>query len=146
MAIRPDPVTNDDIEECWQEFWLPLLESEEVREKYPDVFQAMKVELFDYRQMMREVAIAYCDVTGGRISKPNTLAVEVIGVVNDELEDHITRAHREMIRDFEDIASDLADDDSETRGVSKLQAHGILEAISIVKESYGLKTIEEEQR
>lgn len=44
---------------------------------------AVAVELHDYRVVLHEVALVYCHVTGGRISKPNTLAAHVIAEVEE---------------------------------------------------------------
>ena len=45
--------------------------------------EQIQAELTDYLTILHEVCIVYDHVTGGRISKPNTLADEVIGQFND---------------------------------------------------------------
>jgi hypothetical protein len=49
--------------------------------------QAIKDELTDYEMLIGNTTTVFCEVTRGRISKPNTLASEVIGVVNELQED-----------------------------------------------------------
>jgi hypothetical protein len=68
-------------DQCWREFWTAL-----VFDGAPSDAK-VRAELFDYHGMMGEVAAAYDEVTGGRISKPNTLAREVAAVVEDRLEE-----------------------------------------------------------
>ncbi len=45
--------------------------------------EQVKRELRDYRAFLDEVSAAYCDLTGGRISKPNTAARVVISEHGD---------------------------------------------------------------
>lgn len=75
MAAEPE------VEETFEEFWRDIVTN---ADGTLDVDQ-VKRELHDYRTLLREVPRVYQRVTGGRISKPNTHADAVIGIV-DELE------------------------------------------------------------
>ena len=55
---------------------------------YPKGATAKQVqnELTDYHMMLEQVTQVYSELTGGRISKPNTMAFEVIGQANELVE------------------------------------------------------------
>jgi hypothetical protein len=63
----------DDIDKIYESFWRDIVE----KGGRLDV-EAIKRELYDYHTLLNEVPKVYSDITGGRISKPNTLASEVI--------------------------------------------------------------------
>jgi hypothetical protein len=69
------------VERVWQEFWKPIVAPDGTL----DVEQ-VKRELFDYHTTMENVPLVYDEITGGRISKQNTLASAVIGEYNAHLE------------------------------------------------------------
>lgn len=69
----------DEIEEVYERFWKPILE----RDGEIDI-QKLKKELFDFKMIMRNVSIVYDEITGGKISYPDTNAEAVI----DAAEDH----------------------------------------------------------
>lgn len=71
-------MSTDHIEATYNEFWRDLVETDGKLDP-----AKVKAELHDYRNFMNEVTHAYCTITGGRISKPNTLASEVITTVQD---------------------------------------------------------------
>ena len=68
----------------FKEFWLEIICPDEGW----DLAQILR-ELHDYSNMLREVPKAYCHVTRGRISKPNTLASEVIKVHDEVCNDTV---------------------------------------------------------
>ncbi len=76
MGFRADEPT---VDEVFDEFWADIVCPRGVW-----VVEQVKRELFDYHSLLSEVPSVYLHVTSGRISKPNTLASEVIGV-HDEL-------------------------------------------------------------
>lgn len=102
------------IKKVWEEFWLPLFEREieaPVRvvggitnDKIVMVdarfAEQLKKELTDYHDMMEEASKVYCDVSGGRISKPNTMAVHVIS----EAEEHRQYWNRQDIKEWIEFA------------------------------------------
>lgn len=86
-----------DYEKQYNDFWKDIVEKDGVVD-----MEQVKKELFDFRFMMKEVPKVYMEVTGGKISKTNTYAFEVINIFNDEyLDKAITQ---------EDINELLVDD------------------------------------
>jgi hypothetical protein len=75
----PEPVSPE-AEAIWSDFWAPIV----IKDGVLDLDQVKK-ELADYHDIMGEVSEVYDHVTGGRISKINTLAFHVISAA-DELE------------------------------------------------------------
>lgn len=83
-------------EECYQNFWKDIVEKDGVVD-----MEAVKNELYDCHTMIQEVPKVYCDLTGGRVSKPNTMAFEVIR----EAEAHFRRCEKSVaLEDIEDMA------------------------------------------
>ena len=65
------------VEKCYQDFWAAIVE------KNGEIdMEEIKKELYDYRNIIREVSIVYDTLTMGNISKPNTEAQVVIDEVN----------------------------------------------------------------
>jgi hypothetical protein len=89
-----------DYEQTYREFWAPILDAPDV-----DREDQIRRELHDYSFLMDEVPLVYDHVSGNRISKPNTMAFEVInqhdevfvnqGCVADDL--------RALVRDASDF-------------------------------------------
>lgn len=78
------------VERCWETFW------KEIIEKNGKVdLEQIKKELHDYHGIMENAAIVYDRVTGGRISKPNTHASEVIGEAESEFQRQWDEAEEE---------------------------------------------------
>jgi len=75
---------------------------------YPDGATAEEIqdELSDYFMMINEVAKVYGHITGGRISKPNTKAFEVIG----EYENRVSEMIDEAIKNERDEAEERQSD------------------------------------
>lgn len=81
-----------DPQRIYAEFWKDLVE-------HPDGTLNRDVvmrELSDFHEVMEQVSIAYCAVTGGRISKPNTAAHHVIGEVNERIEEAVRDAENAL--------------------------------------------------
>lgn len=70
---RPKRELDADVERDFREFWKPIL-----YERGRLNLAQLKKELFDYHQIMQNVAKVYDHITCGRISKPNTTAQAVI--------------------------------------------------------------------
>jgi hypothetical protein len=89
-----------DYEQTYREFWAPILDAPGV-----DREDRIKRELHDYSFLMDEVPLVYDHVSGGRISKPNTMAFEVINQHDQVCADRATVAHD--LRQWVDGASDF---------------------------------------
>ena len=76
-----------EVEKDWKKFWKDIV----IKNGKLDLDQ-IKCELYDFHEMMREVSKVYDVITGGMISKPNTMADAVIGVYEDRLRDLIKEA------------------------------------------------------
>lgn len=62
-----------EVETVWADFWAPIVAPDGVLN-----LEQVKAELHDYYTLICEVPKVYDHITGGRISKPNTLASVVI--------------------------------------------------------------------
>jgi hypothetical protein len=83
-------------------------------------------ELHDYWGLMRRVAEVYGNVTGGRISKPNTLASAVITLADER----INEAEREVIEDL-------------IKGMEGESVTSTAEAVALIRELTGCAATEE---
>ncbi len=72
----------DTPDQTYDEFWKDLVETDGQLDP-----AKVKLELHDYHVLLTEVPRAYNSLTRGRISKPHTLASEVIRVVGELAED-----------------------------------------------------------
>lgn len=96
--------------QIYDEFWKEIIEEKDGK---LDIEQ-IKKELADYSFMLHEVPKVYCEVSGNRISKPNTYAFEVIGQFNElNLNKDITQDDvQEMIKyskTLEELKEELKD-------------------------------------
>jgi hypothetical protein len=66
----------NEIDKVFKEFWVPIIHDMENGRLN---LEQLKKELFDYYNIMDNVGKVYMEVTGGKISKPNTDASCVIG-------------------------------------------------------------------
>lgn len=80
-------------EETFEEFWRSLVCNEDGTLNE----DLVKRELHDYANMMREVSEVYDYVSRSMISKPNTLAFEVISAYEDRLQRDIDDALYEQL-------------------------------------------------
>jgi hypothetical protein len=64
---------------------------------YPDGMEMQDVldELLDLETVAKNVSLVYDHVTGGKVSKPNTLAAEVIAMADGHINDLIDEALEE---------------------------------------------------
>lgn len=96
----PDTPTPDSV---YEDFWKPILETRIPGNKGASMAidsVQLKKELFDYFFFMKDVALVYCHVTGGLISKPNTHADVVIGEADRIQERAITEALDEAVAEL----------------------------------------------
>jgi len=70
----------NEIEKVYEEFWKDIVENPDGTINLDQV----KMELYDFKVVMDEVSQVYCDITNGRISKPNTLHQHVIDIVEED--------------------------------------------------------------
>lgn len=61
--------------------------------------EAILAELYDFRMVIREVPVVYDAITGGRMSKPNYFARDVLQQHESYLEELITDARREAVEE-----------------------------------------------
>lgn len=66
-----EPATGTEVEECWQDFWLPILGSS------PSL-ETIKAELHDYHMLLADLPELYETITGSAISKPHTVKSAVL--------------------------------------------------------------------
>jgi hypothetical protein len=83
-------MSEPEVEQIFDEFWRDIVMPNGVLD-----LDQVKRELFDYHMILGEVPKVYDAVTGGRISKPNTVADAVIGEFESYLERQIEDAMRE---------------------------------------------------
>ena len=81
----------NEIEREYRNFWAEIVETNGVMDP-----EKVKRELFDYSNFMREASEVYMAVSGGRISKPNTKAQEVIDLFEEALEEAADDAARSV--------------------------------------------------
>lgn len=70
-------------EEVYEEFWKDIIEDEDGNIDK----DALMRELSDYAFLLDEVPKVYMEVTGGKISYPNTYAYEVINEANNHYQE-----------------------------------------------------------
>lgn len=80
-------------------------------------------ELHDYRLLLHNVPLVYDHVTGGRVSKPNTVASDVIG----ESDDHFDRLRTE---EREDEFVEITLVPVEVFGTNENFGYGLCDAVS----------------
>lgn len=86
------------VEEVFQGFWAEI-----VCPNGEWDLEQVKRELCDFRDMMREVGLAYDEITNGKISKPNTRRENVIAAVEERIADKVQRGRADLISDLEDV-------------------------------------------
>jgi hypothetical protein len=79
--IKPPKSGYEDHKVLWKKWWKPLLEVEDVPE------QVMK-ELADYKFILDQVSAVYCQITNGKLSKPNYHASTIISEYEQDLSDN----------------------------------------------------------
>lgn len=90
-----------EVNRVYNEFWKDILEDSNGE---LDIEQ-LKKELHDYHSLLDEVPRVYMYVTGGRISKPNTVADEVISEYFNLVETEINEALEEQKKEFREKLS-----------------------------------------
>lgn len=112
--LRDVPHPSPEVERDWQEFWL----SYTFADGY--TLNDIKAELCDYHTFLQEVGKVYCEVTGDRVSMPNTKAEAVIGEYQAVLSDQIDEAVAESTEDLRAEVERLRADNERLSGEAKL--------------------------
>jgi hypothetical protein len=100
-------MSDSEVEQNWVEFWRPLL-----LEQAPNdllfidtnngAMEQIKKELHDYHFMMTNTAEVFMEVSGHRISKPNTLARCVLGEAEEVRQEDMRREIKDWIETVQD--------------------------------------------
>lgn len=85
------------VKQVWYEFWLPLLSDGTGIIDLGEDWEKVAVELYDYKVLMDNASKVYCELSGGKISKTNTKAEDVIAAVFDS----INEAHDEQVEYYQ---------------------------------------------
>lgn len=99
-------MAEEDVQKNWDEFWRGIF-VEQTSDgavhmvEHHEVFNQVKKELSDYRFMMQNTSAVFCDLTGGRISKPNTVAACVIGEADEIRQENTKRDIEDWIESIE---------------------------------------------
>ena len=81
--------TDSEVDRKFQEFWVPIIfDLENGRLN----LEQLKKELYDYSMLLDHVPKVYSEVTGGRVSKPNTLPGAVIQEFNEYMQEVVDDA------------------------------------------------------
>lgn len=83
-------IRKNDIEEEFETFWTSI-----IMENGKLNLDQLKKELYDYSMLLQNIPQIYDEVTGGKISKPNTSPLEVIASFNDFVNEAINLAIEE---------------------------------------------------
>jgi hypothetical protein len=80
-----------DYEKTWEDFWADIVAPDGAVQ-----MDQVKRELHDFYRIMSDLPKLYMEVTGGRVSKPNTR----VDVVMDFYEENIARRIAQELRDL----------------------------------------------
>ncbi len=121
IFVADADVIDPEVEQTFREYWQEIV----MKDGQWDLIQ-IKRELYDFYHMIDNVPKVYDCVTGGRISKPNTLASVVISAADDYVERLIEDAKRESDRSLEDWRDRTLDE----VGITDWFSYGIDEEIA----------------
>jgi len=93
LDIHASAEPSDPVEQAYDDFWRDIIEPGGQLD-----IQQVKRELHDYRTLLEEVPKVYVHVTGGRISKPNTIAMHVIAEADQHYAQDEAEAMREAVQ------------------------------------------------
>lgn len=131
---HPRDSTDEDVIRVFEGYWLPIFLNDPDFRLVPESIRMstvhqiplfVKRELYDYSILLDHVPKVYSEVTGGRVSKPNTTAGAVIG----EYEEHVKKLCDQAIEDYRE------EQDIETIEALTAQRDRLREALHII-ESY----------
>ncbi len=84
-----------------------LLTIEVSQASLDELIERYQNELHDLEMIVENVSLVYCHVTGGKISKCNTLASSVIPVVDDYQNDLVKEYFTDEFEPFKDLIEEL---------------------------------------
>ena len=109
-------------EKTFREFWMPIL----TRGGKLDL-ELVKKELYNYHVIMNNVSTVYMHITGNRISKPNTLANEIIAEHDDLVNELVEERLNELL---------------ESQSTSEIERYkDLLQRSELAKEMTGMEAI-----
>ena len=94
---------DDKIEKVWENFWKEIV----CRPDGEIDIDQLKLELFDYYVIFSEVSKVYDELTGSRISKPNTYAYEVISRANEYMEELWEEERKERDQEIQQLENEI---------------------------------------
>lgn len=143
---RENPI---DPEKEWTDFWEPIISEahEEAIKERPDVtieaadiseaeLEQIKKELSDYSMLISSLSIIYCQLTGGRVSKPNTDPYAVLGEIEERMQEDIDREVNERLPDSDHMAEIIFDNCpalNKQHGYAEVKAQCLQAAGAILK-------------
>lgn len=81
--------------QTYEDFWKDLVENPDGTLNRDQVMR----ELHDYHHLMTQATLVYDHVTGGRVSKPNTLASDVVAVADERVGEIVETEIRDRAAD-----------------------------------------------
>lgn len=132
------PTPEPDYVATYNDFWRGIVERPDGTLNRDQVMR----ELSDYRILLEEVPLAYDEVTGGRISKPNTDHGWVVAAVDERIDKYAKDLAREIVEQIGklDVASPADSDRSQAWLEGYSQA--VSDAVSIARELSGIEALE----
>lgn len=94
-----DLSTDDAVEKIWNEFWVPLFETQE-----PSM-QQIKDELGGFYFIMIHASLVYEEVTGGRMTNVQYQAREVLANYALHVQDMATEMKQQIFDDLKEMAT-----------------------------------------
>lgn len=94
--MRPEAI---DYVKTYEDFWKSIVENPDGSLNLDQVMR----ELGDYKALLGQASEVYSEVTGYRISKPNTMAFEVIA----EAERHVDELIEEALKERDESAGQV---------------------------------------
>lgn len=96
-----------DYETSYEQNWKDAIENKDGSVNLDQV----KRELFDYSNFLEEASKVYSELTGGRISKPNTMAFEVISEAEAVFQNWVDEAATKIVNAVIDVFEECDDEE-----------------------------------
>jgi|SRR6478736_5589737 len=94
LVLNSNQEKLEDYEQTWVDYWQDICSDE-----CGLLLDQIKRELHDYKTLLKNVPLVYDEITGGRISKPNTDPVHVIQAVNDRIDEAYDEGYADAMND-----------------------------------------------
>lgn len=82
LDSNPPYPTEPDVESVWRDFWMQVLVTSATEKGIP-LFEAIKLELFDYKNQMDAWSKTLYTLTNGKLSKTNYTSEVMIAQITD---------------------------------------------------------------